>query len=309
MKAVVMRSFGSADVLETADVPVPEPARDEIVVRVRAFSINPVDYKMRSGAFPGLKAEQLPVVLGRDAAGSVARTGDEVAGFAEGDRVFGLTSLRRGSYAECTLLKESALARLPDSLDWRSAAAAPLAALTAWQGLFDHGFLEAGQHVLIHGGGGGVGHFAVQLAKDRGARVSTTASGADVELLRGLGADDVIDYRSERFEDRVRDVDLVLDLVGGETQERSWSVLRQNGVLVSTLNAPSKEKAAALGARAENYFTQADSGELEEIARLLDAGRLRPNVDAVYPFDLVGDAQGRLEHEHVRGKVVVEIGD
>lgn len=193
MQAARIHSFGSADVLELDDVPLPDPQRDEVLIKVRAASINPVDYKIRSGEYPGVKADELPITLGRDVAGLVVRCGDEVAAFKPGDEVFAMLGSDGGAQAEFVIARERDLAKKPQRLDYREAAAVPLAAITAWQGLFDHGGLEAGQHVLIHGGAGGVGHFAIQLAKERGATVSTTCSSDDVDFVHELGADRAID--------------------------------------------------------------------------------------------------------------------
>jgi NADPH:quinone reductase-like Zn-dependent oxidoreductase len=231
---------------------MPVPQADEVLVKVNAASVNPVDYKTRSGK-SAVKQNQLPMVLGRDVAGIVEQCGSAATHFKKGSEVYALLDREHGGYAEYVIVKERDLATKPAQLDFIQAAAVPMAAVTAWQGLFDHGNLKAGQHVLIHGGAGGVGHLAVQCAKARGARVSTTASKQDLEFVRSLGADQVID-KAEEFEDSVRDVDLVFDLVNGETQDRSWAVLKQGGTMVSTLTKPSAERAKARGARAEHYM-------------------------------------------------------
>src|SRR5215831_8733100 len=303
MQAARIHSFGSPDVLTLDDVPTPEPKRDEILVKVRAASVNPIDYKIRSGQYPGVKQDKLPVTLGRDVSGVVARCGDEVMTCKAGDEVYAMLDGGHGGYAEYVLVRERDLVRKPERLDHAQAAAVPLAAITAWQGLFDHGGLEAGQHVLIHGGAGGVGHFAIQFAKEKGAIVSTTVASEDVDFAHELGADRAIDYKHERFEDRVGQVDLVLDLVAGDTQERSWSVLRSGGAIVSTLSPPSKERAAARGARAESYVAKPNAVELGRIGQLIDEGRVKPHIDAVYPLGEVTEALRRLEDGHVRGKV------
>jgi NADPH:quinone reductase-like Zn-dependent oxidoreductase len=309
MKAAVIHSFGSADVLDLEELESPRPGRNEVRVKVHAASVNPVDYKIRSGKYPVLREKDLPVVLGRDVAGEVAECGEGVRRFRKGDEVYAMLDRKHGGYAEYTIVNENDLAGMPKGLGYAEAAAVPLAAITAWQGLFDHGELEPGQLVLIHGGAGGVGHFAVQFAKQRGATVATTVSRDDFDFVRSLGADRVIDYRAERFEDVIGDVDLVFDLVGGETQERSLSVLKRGGALVSTLSLSksSEEKAAKLGVRATNYLAQPNGHELEEIARLIDSGQVRPHVEAVYPLADVRAAQRRLEEQHAQGKIVVSV--
>ena len=183
----------------------------------------------------------------------------------------------------------------------------PLAATTALQGLFDHGGLLAGQRVLIHGGAGGVGHFAIPLAKAEGAYVATTVSSEDKEFALALGADQVIDYKSERFEDEVPEIDLVLDLVAGDVQERSWAVLKDGGTIVSTLARPSERQANIHHARGVNYVAQPDGAELAHIGRLIDEGKVRPHVQSKYPLEQAAAAQDKLEHHHVQGKIVLEI--
>jgi NADPH:quinone reductase-like Zn-dependent oxidoreductase len=307
MKAAVIHSFGSADVLDVEDIELPRPGADDVLVKVHAASVNPVDYKMRSGSYPVLQQKDLPVVLGRDVAGEVAALGSAVHRFAEGDKVYAMLDRHHGGYAEFTVVGEGDLAKMPQTLDYVEAAAVPLAAITAWQGLFDHGRLEPGDVVLIHGGAGGVGHFAIQFAKQRGATVATTVSVRDRDFVRTLGADRVVDYRDERFEDVVGEVDLVFDLVGGETQQRSFDVLKRGGLLVSTLGEPSQEEAAARGVTATSYVAQPNGHELDEIARLIDSGKVRPHVEAVFPLAEVRAAQRRLELEHAQGKVVLTV--
>jgi NADPH:quinone reductase-like Zn-dependent oxidoreductase len=246
MKAIHIHRFGGPEVMELDDVPIPQPKDDELLVRIHAASVNPVDYKIRRGAVPWVSREMLPIPLGRDLSGTVENAGALLAAF-EGAAIYAmLGSIDRGSYAEYVLVKPNEAAPKPARLSHMEAAAVPLAALTAWQGLFDHGHLEAGQTALIHGGSGGVGHFAIQFAKLKGATVLTTVSGRNLNFVSELGADRAIDYRSQRFEEIARDVDLVLDLVGGETQERSWLVLKPGGILVSALGEPSREKAMQL---------------------------------------------------------------
>jgi len=306
MKAVVIHEFGSVDVLRIEDLPTPEPKPDEVLVKVHAASINPVDYKIRSGKYPPVPFEQLPVVLGRDVSGTVERCGSIAAKFKPDDAVYALLDGRNGGYAEFVIVKERDLVAKPAQAGFNEAAAVPLAAITAWQGLFDHGILQSGQHVLIHGGAGGVGHFAIQCAKARGARVSTTVSNQDLEFVRELGADQAIDAAG-RFEDELSDVDLVLDLIGGEIQERSWAVLKRGGTMVSTLSQPSASQAKAHSVRADHYVAQASAQELGEIGALLDAGKLRPHIAAVFRFEDVAAAQRQLESHHNRGKIILHV--
>lgn len=308
MKAVRIHSFGGPNVLQIDEIEVPRPADDEVLIRVHAASVNPVDYKIRSGGYPPVKAQQLPKILGRDIAGTIERCGSAVTRWKEGDPVYAmLDGGGAGGYAEYVCLKGELCAPKPAHLNFVEAAAVPLAALTAWQGEFDHGHLQAGQRELIHGGAGGVGHFAIQFAKARGAQVATTVSREDMEFVRAQGADEAIDYRSERFEDRLHDIDLVFDLIGGETQDRSWKVLKDGGTLISTLAKPSEQKARERRAHAENYVAGPNATELAEIGRLIDEDRVHPHLHAVYPLEEVAEAHRALESGHVRGKVVLKL--
>jgi NADPH:quinone reductase-like Zn-dependent oxidoreductase len=305
MKAVRIHSFGGPEVLQLEDVPQPEPRDDEVLVHVRAASVNPVDYKMRSGGYA--KPERLPMELGRDISGTVARCGTQVQRLKSGDDVYAMLPWDRYGYAEYVAVKANDSARKPARIDHQHAAAVPLAALTAWQGLFDHGELKSGQRVLIHGAAGGVGHFAVQFAKQAGAEVIATATRAHEAFLRELGADQVIDHHEERFEDRVRDVDVVFDLVGGETQDRSWTVLKSGGVLVSTLGQPPEDKARAHNVRAKGYMAHPSAEQLSQIATLIDEGKVRPYVESTFELRDVAKAQQHLEKDHVRGKIVLVV--
>lgn len=305
MKVVRMHDFGEPEVLALEDEPIPHPHADEVLVRVSAASINPVDYKMRSGGY----VEEAPekIQLGRDIAGTVEQCGADVTRFRPGDRVFAMLPRDRAGYAEYVAVKAAYCVRVPECLSDAEAAAVPLAAITAWQGLFDHGGLTSGQHVLVHGGGGGVGHFAIQLAHAAGARVSTTVSEDDLAFARELGADQVIDYKAERFEDRVDHVDLVFDLVSGLTQDRSFGVLREGGVLVSSLTEPSHEMAREHHVRATNFMAQPNARELEQVSAWISQGKVRPMVDAQLPLEEVANAQRILETEHVQGKIVLQM--
>jgi NADPH:quinone reductase-like Zn-dependent oxidoreductase len=305
MKAVRIHRFGEADVVQVDEIETPVAGDGEILVRVRAASVNPVDYKIRRGQYPPVRQEMLPITQGRDFAGTVEALGKGVDGFRQGMVVYGMLPPERGAFAEFVAAKAAGTAPAPQGQDYVQAAAVPLAALTAWQGLFEHGGLKAGQHVLIHGGAGGVGHFAVQFAHAIGATVLATVSGQDADFARELGADRVIDYKVERFEDVARDIDLVYDLIAGQTQERSWSVLKEGGCLVSTLTEPSQEEAARRRVRALRYTARPDGAQLAEIARLVEQRKVRPVVDTTFPMAEAATAQDHLEKQHVRGKVVL----
>lgn len=306
MKAVRIHDFGSADVLHVEEVPTPRAGKGEVLIKVLAAGVNPIDYKTRSGEFkpPGMR---MPLTLGRDIAGVVVGVGSDVTGLKAGDEVYALLERDHGGYAEFVVARSDSVALKPQTIDFVHAGAVPLAAITAWQGLFDHGRLMAGERVLIHGAAGGVGHFAVQLAKSRGAYVIATASSDDHDMLRQIGADEVIDYRHERFEDRVSEVDLVLDLVAGDTQKRSWKSLRKGGRMVSTLQAPSKLDGALREAKGESFMAQPNREQLREIGRLIDEGSVQVIVQKTLPLWDARRAHEFMEHEHVRGKLVLEV--
>jgi len=305
MHAVRIHEFGGPEVLKLEDVPDPEPGRGEVLVEVRASSVNPVDYKIRNGGF--LPPDLLPITLGRDISGVVRRCGPGERNFEPGQAIYAMLPSDRGGYAEQVAVPEAVCARKPERLDFVQAAAVPLAALTAWQGLFDHGQLAQGQLVLIHGAAGGVGHFAVQFARARGAQIIATCAGEDEGFALSLGAKQVIDYKSERFEDEVEKVDLVLDLIGGDTLKRSYAVVRPGGAIVSTLQEPDKSKLAERGVRGAHFRAQPSGDQLEQIGRLIDSGRVTPAVDRTYPLARAAEAENWLEHQHVRGKVVLTV--
>jgi NADPH:quinone reductase-like Zn-dependent oxidoreductase len=309
MLAYRIHRFGGPEVFRSERIDVPEPGAGEVLVRVQTASANPVDNKTRAGEYPLIREDQLPYTLGRDFAGTVERVGADVNEWTHDDDVFGFVGQGQGAFAEFVVVQASALARRPAGMGLVVAGAVPLAALTAWQGLYDHGGLKGGQRVLIHAGAGGVGHFAVQFASHEGAEVFVTASGDGLEFVRSLGADHVIDYHTQRFEDVAADMDLVFDLVGGDTQKRSWAVVASGGALISTLTEPSQTEAARHGARAARYTARPDATQLAQIASLIDAGKVRVEVAATYPFDATADALGRLQQGHVRGKIVVDVSD
>jgi NADPH:quinone reductase-like Zn-dependent oxidoreductase len=306
-KVIRIEEFGGPERLHERSVPVPVPGPGELLVKVAAAGVNPVDFKIRAGKYPAVQRDKLPYILGRDVSGTVVQCGPSTSHLVEGTKVFAMPAIDRGGYAEYVVVKEREMASKPGSIDFIEAAAIPLAALTAWQGLFKYAELKQGQRVLIHGGSGGVGHFAIQFAKFKGAHVTTTVSGQHAQFVRELGADVVVDHEKQRFEDETDEVDVVFDLVDGETQERSWQVLKRGGVLVSTLKEPSRERAAERGARACRYTTQESGADLAEIGRLIDTGKVKVIVTKTFPFEEAAAAQQFLEREHPAGKVVLRL--
>lgn len=302
MIAVRAHRYGGSDVLIVEDAPRPVPGRREVLVRVHAAGVNPADWKMRAGYFKDFMPMRMPFVLGQDVAGVIEETGPGVTRLTHCDAVYGIAD---GSYAEYAVAREDALALKPRSLDFPAAASVPLAAMTAWQALFGVARLEEGQTVLIHGGAGGVGTFAVQLAKWKGAKVVATASQRNQSVLTSLGVDEPIDYQNARFEEIVRDVDVVIDTIGGDIQERSFGVLRPGGVLVALTAPPGQAEALRRGVTAIMSGTQPDSNQLREIGELIDAGFIEPFVKATFPLIEARRAQELSEAGHVRGKMVL----
>lgn len=310
MRAVTQDSFGDPSVLHTVELPKPTPLPSEVLVRVHASGVNPVDAMVRSGAFPMLG--QPPFVLGWDISGVVEEAVPGVARFAVGDEVYGMPFFPRAGngYAEYVAVPSRQLARKPAAVDHVHAAALPLAGLTAWQALVDTAAVAAGDRVLIHAGGGGVGHLAVQIAKARGAHVLATASAAKRDFVLGLGADEVVDYRAVDITRAVRDVDVVLDTVGGPVGRQSIEVLRPGGLLVTIVDRTDMALRAATieaGRRFAGVTVEPDYAGLEQLAALVDAGKLRPYVEHAVPLDDAAKAHELIESGRTQGKIVLEV--
>jgi NADPH:quinone reductase-like Zn-dependent oxidoreductase len=308
MRAVIQNSVGGPDVLVIANQPDPTPKAGEVLVRVKAASINPVDGSVRAGYYQLLG--EPPFILGWDISGRVEAFGAGVTGFKIGDEVFGMPRFPKqaAAYAELAAVPADEIALKPKGADHLEAGALPLAGLTAWQGLVRHGGLKSGQRVLVHAGAGGVGHLAVQIAKARGAYVVATASPGKLDFVRKLGADEVIDYTKSDFTDQVRDIDLVLEPLGGEHAERSLKVLKRGGVLVSLLNVgdATKAQASARDIRVERMSVVPDREGLQELAQLIDAKKLAVHVAKSFPLDQAGAAHAFLATKPI-GKVVLSV--
>jgi len=310
MKAVRIHNYGGRDVLKYEDAPRPQPGTDEVLIRVHATSVNPIDWKVRAGYMKDFLPHSLPLILGWDVSGVIEEFGTNVSQFKKGDEVYSLPDhTRNGAYAEYIVVRESEVALKPKALHHVRAAAVPLATLTAWQALFDTAQLQPGQRVLIQGAAGGVGHFAVQLAKWKGAHVIGTASAKNHEMLYELGADELIDYTTERFEDVARNIDVVLDTIGGETQERSWQILKKGGAIVSLVQLPSENKAKEHGVRGIRLGARPNGQELAAIAKIIDAGTLAPVIDRILPLSEARRAHELSQTGHVRGKIVLRVKD
>jgi NADPH:quinone reductase-like Zn-dependent oxidoreductase len=305
MKAVRIHKFGGPEVLQFEDVPRPEPGTHQVLVRVHAAGVNPVDWKIREGKLGKIP---LPSIMGSDFSGEIEALGPDVTEFRVGESVFGSVADESGGYAQYALAPISHIVEKPKGIDHVHAAGMPVPSMTAWQALFDTANLSGGQKVLIHAAAGGVGSFAVQFAKWKGAYVIGTASGQNAALVRGFGADEFIDYRATRFEDAVRDVDVVFDTVGGDTQERSWKVLKKGGMLVSIVQPPSEQTAKAHNVR--GVFMRQDATrneELTQIAKLVANGQIKVNVETILPLSEARKAQELSETGHAHGKIVLVV--
>ncbi|MFF2403868.1 NADP-dependent oxidoreductase [Streptomyces goshikiensis] len=309
MKAAVINQYGQVrDVVRVTDVPVPAVGPRDVLIEVRAAGVNPVDHLIVKG-FLSTGEPSRPLVIGNELAGVVTQVGAEASRFAVGDEVFSRVDPRvGGAFAEYVAVDESLVAAKPSRLTFEEAASLPLVALTALQALTEQADVRSGTRVLIHGGAGGVGSAAVQIAKQLGAEVVATAGSGSVELVRELGADRVIDYRTEKFEEVVSDVDVVLDTIGGETQERSFGVLKSGGTLVSIVAVPDAEaKKARWNVEARSFFMRPQGEQLAHLAGLVESGQLRPIVETVFPLDETSEALQKVERGGARGKTVISV--
>lgn len=309
MLAVRIHQYGKRDALSLDDIPVPDIAPDEILVKVVAASVNPVDWKVREGYLAQMIPHSLPLTLGWDVSGVVVAVGGEVGNWREGDAVFARPDLaRNGTYAEFVAIRAKECARKPATISHVEAASLPLAGITAWESMVDTAAVQAGQRVLVHAGSGGVGSLAIQLLKDLGATVIATTSERNRALVESLGADQVIDYRTARFTDVVDPVDAVFDTLGGQVQEDSWQVLRPGGIQVSIISPPDADKAAARGLRQGFVFIGPNAPVLTRLAAMVDSGRLRPVIGAEFSLRDIAAAHALSESGRAVGKIVLYVG-
>jgi len=310
MKAIVIDQYGDKNELKEKELSKPEPKNDEVLIEIHAAAVNPIDWKLRYGYLKEKIVFEFPIVLGWDAAGIVAEVGKDVTSLNQGDRVFVRPELtNRGTYAEYTTAKEDLVAKIPENISFEEAAAVPLAGLTAYQCLLNVGKLESGNKVLIHAGAGGVGSFAIQIAKNLGAYVATTGSIKNVEFLKSLRADEVIDYTKDDFSQILEDYDLVIDTLGGEIQDKSLNVLKKDGMLVSIVEEPDQEKAEKLGVTAKLHWLIPNGDELAVLAKMMENETMNPVVGTVFPFSeqCLRDAHELSETHHARGKIIIKI--
>ena len=311
MKAVRIKRYGNEEAVELAEVERPQPGENQLLVKVRAAAVNPVDWKIRDGLGElfGLKP---PLILGCEVAGTVEAVGSrgpsrtDVGSFVAGDDVYGYLGAHSGGYAEYVAAPASEFVRKPKHIDFDTAASVPVAALTAWQGIFDHGELASGQRILITGASGAVGSMAVQLAKNKGAYVIGTGSGRNEEFVRELGVDEFIDYKKAKFEEELSALDVVFDTVGGDMQQqRAFQTLKRGGVLVSTVSPPSAEKAKELGVTVAMVMVMPKPDQLAEIDNLLQSGKLKVRVARVLPLAEVKKAHQLSASGHADGKIIL----
>ena len=310
MKATALQQYGGPEVLKLQELPRPDPKDEEALVRVIAAGVNPVDAYVRQGSLSVRGLNKLPMIIGYDIAGVVDKTGTRVTKFKPGDAIYAyLPIMRGGGYADFAIAKEGEMALKPKNIDFEKAAAVPLAATTAWQALIDEARIDKGQTVLIHGGSGGVGHFAIQIAKARGAKVIATASSANQDLLKQLGADQAIDYTTTKFENVVKDVDVVLNCVRADTLPASYGVVKNGGVIVSITGDPDPAECEKRALRCSGVMAHPDANVLDELRKLIEANKITPIVSQTFPLADAAKAHQQIETRHTRGKIVLRVGD
>jgi NADPH:quinone reductase-like Zn-dependent oxidoreductase len=309
MKAVRIHQYGGREVLSIDEIPVPDIAPDEVLVRVVAASINPVDWKVRAGYLAQMIPHQMPLTLGWDVSGVVAAVGSQATQWQVGDAVYSRPDLaRNGTYAEFVAIRAHECARKPRTISHVEAASLPLAGITAWEAMMDTAQVQAGQRVLVHAGSGGVGSLAIQLVKAAGATVVATASGRNRALVESLGVDQFVDYTTTTLLEGVEPVDAVFDTIGGEVQEASWSLLKPGGIQVSIISPPDEARAASMGVRAGFVFIGPNAPVLDKLAGMVDGGRLRPIVGAEFALEDIAQAHALSESGRSVGKIVLYVG-
>jgi NADPH:quinone reductase-like Zn-dependent oxidoreductase len=315
MKAIILKEAGGTENLVSTEIPIPSPKKGEILVKVRAISINPVDIKTRKGAglYNSLKNDQ-PVILGWDVSGDVIELGEDVTSVEEEEEVFGMINFpgHGKAYAEYIVAPANHFADKPDQITHAEAAASTLAALTAWQVLTQQLKVQASEKLVIHAAAGGVGHFAVQIAKYLGAYVIGTGSDANYDFVKELGADDYVDYKNEKFEEVIKDADAVFDTVGGDNPVRSLDVLKKGGRLVAIAGGVTdevKKEAETKGVKAWAYLVQSNGDDMEQLAELLEAGTIKPYISKTYSLDQIGEAHKQIETGRTRGKIVIDLNE
>lgn len=311
MRAAQISEYGGIDVVKvTPDAVKPTPTDDQVLIEIHASNINPFDWKVRKGFMQQMKPLDFPVTLGGDIAGVITALGKNVSNFSVGDKVYGSANIfggGSGAFAEYAVTAAKNIAKMPEGLDFNEAASLPLTGISALQVIESHIKLQSGQKILIHGGAGGIGSMAIQIAKHIGAYVATTVSASSFDYVKQLGADEVIDYKSQKFEELLKEFDAVFDTVGGETYNKSYQVLKKGGILVSMVASPNEELAAKYGVTAIVQMTKINTEDLEKLAKLVEEGVVKPEIDHVFPLEKIQDAFRAQEEGSPHGKVVVQI--
>lgn len=310
MKAATLTQYGGKEALEiNENAPVPTIKPNEVLVKVRAASVNPFDYSVQSGSYKGYFPVEFPAILGGDVSGTVDQVGEDVSGFSVGQEVYGMAGAAgsHGSFAEYTPVKASQLSVKPKNTDFTTAAALPLASVSAYQALVDHMDLKSGQKILIHGGAGGIGSFAIQIAHSIGAHIVTTVSQADIEYVKSIGADEAIDYKKVDFSDDEKDFDAVFDAVGGETNKKSYSVLKPGGILVSMVAPEDPELTKQYNIKYVHESTKVNPERLAAITELTESGKIKVHIDKTFPLIEAAEALDFSKSNHSKGKVVITV--
>lgn len=309
MKAIVIEQYGGAEELIEKELPKPVIKDEQVLIEMHATSINPIDWKLREGYLKEAIPLEFPLILGWDAAGVISEVGKNVTDFKVGDEVFARPAMENGTYAEYVAVDEALVALKPDNISFQEAASTPLAGLTAWQCLVDFGEIKAGDKVFIQAGSGGVGSFAVQIAKSFGAYVISTASGKNEAFLKELGVDEFINYETTDFSKAVKDVDLVVDTMGDEILEHSMDIVKKGGKLVSIAGQPDVKNAKAKGITADSFWLNPNGKQLAELGKLMEAGKVKANIGHTYPLTTKGirDAHELSETHHAKGKIVITV--
>jgi NADPH:quinone reductase-like Zn-dependent oxidoreductase len=308
MKAVIIHEYGNEDVLKLEEIPVPEITSDEVLIKIHAAGINPVDWKVREGYMKGRNLHTLPLILGWDLSGTIEKAGIAVTEFHPGDEVYCRPAVERnGAYAEYISVRAGEVARKPKSLSHIEASGVPLAGITAWEALVNKAEIKKGQKVLIHAASGGVGTIAVQIAKAKECYVIGTTSGHNVDLVKSLGADEVIDYTKQEFSEVLSEIDVVFDTLGGTVQDNSWKVIKKGGFLVSIARNPEQSVAGKMGVKAGYVFIGPNVPVLNQLTSLIEGGKIKPVIDSVFRLEDIKKAHLLSQSGRARGKIIIEI--
>jgi NADPH:quinone reductase-like Zn-dependent oxidoreductase len=304
MKAIRIHNYGHSDKLNSEEIPVPKINEDQVLAKIHDAGVNPIDWKLREGQIKDMRPINFPQTVGQDFAGEISEVGAKVSKFKVGDHVFGFA---QGAYAEFAAISVDKLAMIPESLDFINAASLPTPGLTAYQILTDAIQIKPNDKILIHGAAGSVGSFLVQIAKHLGAEVIASASAEDSDYLSRIGAHHLIDYKKQKFQEIVKDLDAVVDLIGGETAKKSYQVVKKGGILVSTVGAVDQKEGDKFGIRTNAFVMKPEAGGLEKLAELVEQGAINPRIDRIVPYDQFREAQDLVQAGQAHGKIIIGI--